>query len=401
MRLIRIPHQLYSCVTTLILADTICKDPFELTVEDNSLVELDSETDIVLVTGGAGFIGSNLVDELLKLDMRVRVLDSFETGSLRFLDIGHPNLEVFEGTVEDTEFLKEAMQGVGAVFHIAAASKVAPSLRDPSMATWNVRVNALGTANVLEAAAKSGTVKRFIYAGSSTYYGNQEVPFDESASFSPTSPYAASKYMGELLTLTYDKVFDLPCINLRFFMVYGPRQPETGPYAVVSGKFLSQRRRNEPLTIEGTGYQFRDFIHVQDVVDALIKAFYSNIRGVTVNIGSGEAHTVKTIADLISPAQVHVAPRAHDLVGTLANTTLANEILFFNARRNFHEEIKSLIEANPEDHLHPFWTSEITMKRLGGLIPEYANMTIDQQEEKIKELGIENIFQYFHEMDFE
>jgi nucleoside-diphosphate-sugar epimerase len=347
---------------------------------------------LVLVTGGAGFIGSHLVDILLEAKLRVRVLDDFVTGSLRFLDLGNPDLEVLEGSIEDVDFVKEAMEGVGAVFHLAAASKVAPSLKDPSNASFNVQVNAGGTANVLEAAASSGSVKRVIYAASSTYYGNQETPFTESDRFVPSSPYAASKYMGELLCSTYDKVFNLACVSLRFFMVYGPRQPSTGAYAIVTGKFIDQLNAGEPLTIEGSGEQFRDFIHVFDVVDAMMKAYHSNVRGVTINVGSGQKISIKGVADLVSPNQIHIAPRPHDLKGTLANTTLAESILGFKAVRHFKTEMSKLINSTADSHLHAFWKSEPVLTKLEAVIPGFRILSVRDQEARLRALGTSKIF---------
>jgi nucleoside-diphosphate-sugar epimerase len=354
---------------------------------------LQSGSSLVLVTGGAGFIGSHLVETLLKGSFRVRVVDSFETGSVRFLNIMHPRLEVRTGSIDDIEFINESMQGVDAVFHLAAASKVAPSLKAPSMATFNVLVNAVGTARLLEAAKNSGSVKRFIYAASSTYYGNQKIPFAEYNSFVPSSPYAASKYMGELMCSTYDKVFDLPCVNLRFFMVYGPRQPSAGAYAIVTGKFVDQFKQNKSLTIEGTGEQFRDFIHVKDIVRGLMKALGSSVRGQTINLGTGTTRSIKQLADLISSNQTHVQPRPHDLHGTLANTSLAETLLDFKPCEDFEEEILRMKTAAEDEHVNGFWKMDSTKALLASVIPGYSNMTFHQQEEAFITYGIRNVLE--------
>merc|ERR1712216_97044 len=196
------------------------------------------DAELVLVTGGSGFIGSHLVAQLLSLGYTVRVFDSLETGNLLYLDLLHPRLEFHYGDILDMAALRRAMVGVRGVFHLAAASKVLPSLRNPNMATFNIERNALGTSNILEAANETKHVAKVIYAASSTYYGNQPTPFDEHDPFRPTSPYAASKYMGELQMLTNDGLYSLPTLSLRFFMVYGPRNPSEGAYAIVTGKFL-------------------------------------------------------------------------------------------------------------------------------------------------------------------
>ena len=195
--------------------------------------------------------------------------------------------------------------------------------------------------------------------------------------------------MGELLTMTYDKVFNLPSLNLRFFMVYGPRQPRAGAYAIVTGKFIEQAARNESLTIEGSGEQFRDFIHVSDVVKGLIQAYRSDVRGVTLNIGSGRKHTVKEVADLISSNQIHVKERPHDLKGTLANITLAENLLGFAATKDFRTEMSKLIKAGPRDHLSPFWNEPDTLTKIEFLIPGFLNMTLSEQDHRIRNYGIE------------
>ena len=356
------------------------------------------DTPLLLVTGGCGFIGSTLVDELLSQGFRVRVLDTIDTGYVQYMDIANPNLDLRVGSIEDYDTVASALNGVSGVVHLAAASKVAPSLKDPGMASFNVRVNAVGTATVLEAAAKAGTVKRFIYAASSTYYGNQPVPFSETDPFVPSSPYAASKYMGELLTLTYDKVFNLPVVNLRFFMVYGPRQPTTGGYAIVTGRFIKQYSDNTPLTIEGSGENFRDFIHVKDIVNGLILAYKSDIRGVTVNLGSGSQFSVKQVADLISSNQTHVPPRPHDLVGTLANTSLAEQLLGFKTKYDFANETVRMRNNAGDMYLNPFWTRYSVRVTLDEAILGYSNMTLEEQSVSVTQLIKERGFKEIQEL---
>jgi nucleoside-diphosphate-sugar epimerase len=296
--------------------------------------------DHVLVTGGGGFIGSTIVLELLLLGYQVTVLDNFFSGSILNLDLWNRNLRVVQGDVLDQTSLSIAFENVTHVIHLAAASKVAPSLGEPSMSTFNVENNAVGTARVLEEAQRHG-VRKFVYAASSTFYGDQRTPFTETMSFVPSSPYAASKYMGEIQVLTYDKVFDLPGVNLRFFMVYGPRQPKTGPYAVVTGKFHAQATMGLPLTIQGTGEQFRDFVHVDDVARACILALQnSQLRGETINVGSGVATSINELADLFSDRRIYLPARPHDLPGTLADTIKAEKLLGFRAERDLKEEIR-------------------------------------------------------------
>jgi nucleoside-diphosphate-sugar epimerase len=344
---------------------------------------------LALVTGGAGFIGSTLVDSLLGRGCRVRVLDNLETGSVQYLDLGNPNLELVVGDIEDMNTVTASMRDVSLVFHLGAASKVAPSLKSPEMGRSTIITNVVGTNNVLHAAVQSGTVRKFIYAGSSTYYGNQNVPFTESAPFVSSSPYALSKYMGEMLCQMYDELYNLPSINLRLFMVYGPRQPRTGDYAVVTGKFIDQMNSGMPLTIQGSGENFRDFVHVNDVVNALILASESEHRAVTINIGSGRSYSVKEVADLISPRQIHLPPRAHDLKGTLADICLAEQLLGYAPLHDFVSETLKMAKAPHKDYKNPFWRQELIRKRVSNILPgcdSWDAWDFDRQNEYLKEL---------------
>lgn len=304
----------------------------------------------VLVTGGSGFIGSNLVDMLLSLEYKVRVFDNLVTGDIGFLDLSHPNLEFVYGDIANVTEVRSAMQGMEYVFHLAAMSKVAPSLSDPKMATFCVQVNSVGTSIVLQEAV-SAKVKKVVYAASSTFYGdNRKLPYHEDFPFHPSSPYATSKYEGELLMSTFEKVFGIHTLSLRFFMVYGPRQPSAGAYAIVTGKFALQKAQGKPLTIEGSGSQFRDFIHVKDIARALILGSQSSVHGTVINVGSGQKTSVKEVADLISSSQVHLPARPHDLPGTLADTSRAESLLGFRSQFEFKESMTKLLQA-PERSL--------------------------------------------------
>ena len=326
---------------------------------------------VALVTGGAGFIGSHLADELLRLGYRVRVLDNLSTGKAEYVD---SRVDFIDGDVRDADACERAMRRWGAavtdsthhpatgdpatdpsaandekaavavVFHLAAMSKVGPSLHDPDMVKFCVENNVVGTENVLRAALRARTVRKVVYAASSTYYGNQPTPFAESLPMKISSPYAVTKHQGELLMRVYDEVHGLPTVNLRFFMVYGDRQPESGPYAVMTGIFLSQRERGEALTVEGDGTHFRDFVHVDDVVRSMILAWErAELRGVAVNVGSGRAVTVNEVAELIGGEVRRGPARAGDLEGTLADTCAAKRALGFEARKSFEREIRWMV----------------------------------------------------------
>jgi len=333
--------------------------------------------ELVLVTGGSGFIGSHLVAMLLDLGYSVRVLDSLETGNLLFLDLRHPRLDFHYGDMLDEEAVRRAMVGVRGVFHLGAASKVLPSLKDPGMATFNYERNAVGTSRVLQLANETGAVRKVVYAASSTYYGNQPVPFAETDPFMPTSPYAASKYMGELEMLTHDNLYHLDTLSLRFFMVYGPRNPSQGAYAIVTGKFLGRLQEGLPLLIEGSGENFRDFVHVRDIGRALILGYQSSVHGTVINIGTGKAYSVSDVADMVSENQVHVAPRRNDLLGTLADTCRAKRLLHFQARHDFLATMRRMIadaKAGRAEYLAEMWEDPRVAEVLEAQLPGWGGL---------------------------
>jgi len=343
--------------------------------------------EIVLVTGGSGFIGSHLVELLLQLGYVVHVLDNLETGNLLYLDLRHPRLHFFYGDIMDLDALRRAMRGAGGVFHLGAASKVLPSLKDPAMGTFNVEQNAVGTSRVLEAANETKLVRKVVYAASSTYYGNQPVPFEETAPFKPTSPYAASKYMGELVMETNDVLYGLRTLSLRFFMVYGPRNPSQGAYAIVTGVFLRRLQQGLPLIVEGTGENFRDFVHVRDVARALVLGYQSEVHGVSINVGTGRAHSVKEVADMVSMNQQHVAPRKNDLYGTLADTCRARRLLNFATEYEFGPTMREMIQEAVDgrgEHLAPMWSEPRVVEELERRFPDWGQRTSSEKSSRLR-----------------
>ncbi|MCJ1479309.1 hypothetical protein MMC13_007994 [Lambiella insularis] len=306
----------------------------------------------VLITGGAGFIGSNLVDRLLQLGYKVRIFDNLYTGFLRNVPLDHEDVEFFLGDILDKGALSEALDGVDFVYHLAAMSKVVPSLKSPAMARFCTESNALGSWNVLDAVRENGGVQKVVYAASSTYYGNKPPPHKEDMAPDFLTPYAASKYEGELQMQMFDRLFGVPTISTRFFMVYGPRQPSTGAYAIVTGVFAKQASDGKPLTIEGDGTHYRDFIHVSDIVEGLILSQQNpDLRGDVVNLGSGSAFSVQDVANLVSSNQVHVDPRANDLEGTLADTCKMRRLLGYKAKKDFKTEMAFMAKETMEGNV--------------------------------------------------
>ncbi|MCJ1403605.1 hypothetical protein MMC11_006828 [Xylographa trunciseda] len=331
----------------------LSKDPcIDVALPNGGNVAKPGEGLKVLITGGAGFIGSNLVDRLLQLGYKVRIFDNLYTGFLRNVPLDHENVEFFLGDILDRGAISAALDDVDFVYHLAAMSKVVPSLKSPAMARFCTESNALGSWNVLDAVRERGGVHKVIYAASSTYYGNKPAPHKEDMAPDFLTPYAASKYEGELQMQMFDRLFGVPTISTRFFMVYGPRQPSTGAYAIVTGVFAKQASEGRPLTIEGDGSHYRDFIHVHDIVEGLILSQQNpDLRGDVVNLGSGSAFSVQDVANLVSSDQVHVEPRANDLEGTLADTCKMRRLLGYKAKKDFKTEMAFMAKQTMEGNV--------------------------------------------------
>lgn len=292
----------------------------------------------MLVTGGAGFIGSHLVERLVALGHKVRVLDNLSQGHREWV---HPAAEFIEGDITDSALCRRVCEGVAGVFHLAAMSKVAPSIDKFEFCTEQ---NIIGTQNLL-IAARDAKVRKVVYSGSSTYYGNGAPPQAETALPNCLNPYATSKYVGEQFCEIFTRLYKLPTVTLRYFNVYGARQPGVGAYALVLGIFLEQWGRGEALTIHGDGSQRRDFIHVSDVVEANIAAYASDVEGTAMNVGSGTNTSIKEIADLISPNQVYLPRRSGDAEVTLADISRITGLLKWKPQMPFTEGLKQLIAA--------------------------------------------------------
>jgi len=245
---------------------------------------------LYLVTGGGGFIGSHTVEELLRRGASVRVLDNFSTGKRENLREALPHIDLIEGDIADLETVRQAMEGVVYVLHLAALPSVPRSVADPLASN---QANVIGTLNVLVVARDTG-VRRVVYASSSSVYGdNPTLPKREEMSTVPLSPYAVSKLAGEHYCRAFYHVYGLPTVALRYFNVFGPRQDPASQYAAAIPKFVVAMLRGEPPTIYGDGYQSRDFTYVANVVQANLLACESpdGVGGV-FNVGCGEQHTL-------------------------------------------------------------------------------------------------------------
>jgi len=299
-----------------------------------------SSTRTVLVTGGAGFIGSNLVDELLARDIKVRVIDIFVTSSRKNLN---PRAELIEADIRDGEAIRPAFEGIDCVFHVAALPRIPLSIAKP---VETHMTNVVGTLNVL-IAARDAKVHRLIYSGSSSVYGDQTaMPLVETMTPNPLNPYALQKYVGEQYTRMFHQLFAMETLTLRYFNVYGPRMASEGPYVTVISAFMAARGRGDPLEIHGDGEQTRDFTHVSDIVAANLLAMDAQVAdGRAINVGAGHNVSINRIADLIGGPRIQIEGRQGDMRNTLADTTEASRILGWRPRVTIEEGIGRLIRA--------------------------------------------------------
>ena len=301
-----------------------------------------------LVTGGAGFIGSHLVDGLLKEGIHVRVIDNLSTGKREQMATA---AEFIEADICNADSFRDAFVGVDCVFHVAALARVPLSIERP-VATH--QVNVLGTLNVLVAARDAG-VRRFIFSGSSSVYGEQPtLPLHEDMPPNPLSPYALQKLAGEQYTRMFNRLYGLETLTLRYFNVFGPRMILKGAYPTVIAAFLDARRNQRPLTVCGDGEQSRDFTFVSDVARAnLLAAHCSVADGRAINIGRGCGVTVNRIAALIGGETVHVAERAGEPRRTLADLRRAESVLGWRPQVSIEQglaELMSTDSALPPPH---------------------------------------------------
>jgi nucleoside-diphosphate-sugar epimerase len=302
-----------------------------------------------LVTGAAGFIGSNIVEELVARGERVRAVDNLSTGRLLNLTPFDDKIEYIQGDIGDPHILEQALEGVDYIIHQAALPSVPRSIDDP-LASNDSNINA--TLRLLVAARDAG-VKRLVFASSSSVYGDTPtLPKREDMPTHPLSPYAVSKLAGENYCRVFTHVYGLPTVSLRYFNVFGPRQDPTSQYAAVIPAFISAMLKGQPPTIYGDGLQSRDFTYVGNVVQANLLACESESAvGKTINIACGVSISlldlVATINSLLGTEiePVHEPPRPGDVKHSLADITLARGLLGYEPTIDFNQGLKKTIEA--------------------------------------------------------
>ncbi len=322
------------------------------------VAEQNGESTIVLVTGGAGFIGSNLCDRIIELGYTVRCLDNFMTGKHENIHhlLEHPRFTLLETDLRDYDGCVDAVKDVQIVMHQAALGSVPRSVDDPR--TTNA-INITGTLNLFDAAQRAG-VRRIVYAGSSSAYGDSPVlPKEETHRGDPLSPYAVTKYVGELYGSVFSSLYDMQFITLRYFNVFGPRQDPEGMYAAVIPKFISCMIDGKAPTIFGDGEQTRDFTHIKNVVDGNILAMTTenpDAMNQTFNIAAGDRtsvnHLFNCIRDLLSERDPsisqmmpkYVGERPGDIPHSTASIEKAKELLGFNPTINVDEGLRMAID---------------------------------------------------------
>jgi len=308
-----------------------------------------------LVTGGAGFIGSNLVESLLKLGVEVRVLDNLSTGRRENLDFSVPmvKLEIIEGDIRNAKTCSQCCREVDAVFHLAALGSVPRSVEDP---VTTHEINATGTLNMLLAARDEPSVKRLIFASSSSVYGDPpgtgDKPKSEEMPLMPLSPYAASKVMGEHYCKVFYQIYGLETIVLRYFNVFGPRQSADSPYAAVIPRFIHSLREDRSPVIYGDGLQSRDFCYVENVVHAnlLCAQAGEHALGACINAAVGNRYSVNDLLSHLCAIMgkrmkpLHEAPRPGDVRHSRADIGLARRVLGYEPLVGFEEGLRRTVE---------------------------------------------------------
>lgn len=293
----------------------------------------------VVVTGGLGFIGSHLVDRLVELGHSVVVIDDKSSTLTESYHIV-PSVQYYTNDVADYDTIRPLFDGAEFVFHLAAESRIPPSIENPIKA---VKTNVLGTATVLQCAREAG-VKRVMYSSTSSAYGNNDAPQAEWQTPDPLNPYSVSKLSGEHLCKMYTDLFGLETVVFRYFNVYGPREPLKGTYAPVVGLFLQMHREGKELTVTEPGTQKRDFVHVNDVVEANILAMDAKLTsqdfGRPINIGTSKTYSILKLAKLISNDIRMVPARPGEAKITQAGILLAKKLLNWEPKESIEEYIR-------------------------------------------------------------
>ena len=294
-----------------------------------------------VITGGAGFIGSNLTDHLVRIGHKVVVLDNFVSGKKS--NLSHhkkKNVKIIKIDISKSKNLDKYFKGADYVFHLAALAEIIPSIKNPKKYFKN---NVIGTLKVVEA-VKNVKIKKLIYAASSSCYGTpKKLPTSEKDRIDLKNPYAVTKYIGEEIIMKYAEMFKMPNISFRFFNVYGPRLNASGQYGAVISNFLSQTKNKKPLTIVGNGKQTRDFIHVDDLANAFIKVLKSKHTNKIYNLGSGKKTSINYIASIFNGKKKFIPIRPGEPKDSLANISKLKKDLKWRPKISIETGITKLL----------------------------------------------------------
>ena len=308
----------------------------------------------IIVTGGAGFIGSNLVDALVKKKHKIIVIDNLVTGQKKNLLKSKKAIKFLKTDINNlTNNQQKIFKNSDCVFHLAGLADIVPSILNPEK-YFNANVN--GTLKILEI-SKKYKVKKLIYAASASCYGiPKKYPTSEKDVLDLQYPYAITKKIGEDLVLKWAKIYKMNNSSLRFFNVYGPRSRTTGAYGAVFGVFLAQKLKNKPLTIVGNGKQTRDFIHVTDLVNALIKSIKKTKKGEIYNIGSGKEISVNKIASLIGGKKIFIPKRPGEPTRSKANINKIKKTLSWTPLVSIESGVNMMLNNIENWKDAPVWT---------------------------------------------
>tara|TARA_X000000950_G_C13919130_1_gene662450 strand:+ start:4670 stop:5671 length:1002 start_codon:yes stop_codon:yes gene_type:complete len=309
-----------------------------------------------IVTGGCGFIGSHLVEKLIKKNFNVIVIDNLETGNIKNINKYKKKLKFIKADIKNYSKIEPLFFKAKYVFHLAAIAEIVPSIDNPQN---YFDTNVSGTLNVLKACSKH-KVSKIIYSASSSCYGlTKKYPTNENVSIDPQYPYAFTKYQGEQLIIHWSKVYKLDFISLRLFNVYGTRSRTSGAYGAVFGVFLAQKLNKYPFTIVGDGKQKRDFTYVTDVVEAFIKAAMSNKINKIYNVGTGKPTSINKISRLIDKRNklIYLPKRPGEPDKTHANIKLINKDLNWKPKISIEEGVKKILLEIEYWKKSPLWTA--------------------------------------------
>lgn len=307
-----------------------------------------------IVTGGAGFIGSHMVDLLVEHNYEVTVIDNLANGQLDNIEHHKGKIKFVQIDIGDYDSeLDSYFKDVDYVFHYAALADIVPSINNPIKYH---KANVDGTIRVLEAAKKSKYLKKFVYAASSSCYGIPDIyPTPESSPIAPEYPYAHTKTVAEQYVMHWGQLYDMPVISMRFFNVYGIRHRTSGTYGAVFGVFLAQLLNNKPLTIVGDGEQTRDFTYVTDIVDACYIASQSEVTQEIFNVGSDNTYSINHLVDLLGGERLYIPKRPGEPDSTYADITKIKKVLGWKPKVSFEDGVKIMLENIEMWREAPVW----------------------------------------------